>query len=189
MTPTTKSAFTLTNPGTLTPPDTIRFERRLPGPIERVWLYLTDSDKRSTWLASGPMDLRAGGRADLMFRHADITDHPEPAPERFKACDTGMPQPCRVLKAEPPRLLILSWPGSTGPDSEVTFELSPAGGEVLLVVTHRKLANRNDVRSVSGGWHTHLGILEDELNRRERRAFWSNFERAEAEYDKLIPRS
>ena len=27
---------------------TVRFERMLPGPIERVWEYLTDSDKRAT---------------------------------------------------------------------------------------------------------------------------------------------
>ncbi|MEX3932396.1 hypothetical protein AB4Y32_11375 [Paraburkholderia phymatum] len=25
----------------------VRFERLLPGPIERVWAYLTESDKRS----------------------------------------------------------------------------------------------------------------------------------------------
>ena len=29
---------------------TVRFERLLPGPIERVWEYLTDGDKRATWL-------------------------------------------------------------------------------------------------------------------------------------------
>ena len=33
----------------------VRFERLLPGPIERVWAYLTESDKRSLWLASGAM--------------------------------------------------------------------------------------------------------------------------------------
>jgi uncharacterized protein YndB with AHSA1/START domain len=38
--------------GVLTAPDTLRIERLLPGPIERVWQYLTDSDKRATWLAA-----------------------------------------------------------------------------------------------------------------------------------------
>ena len=33
--------------------DAVRFERLLPGPIERVWSYLTDSEKRGKWLASG----------------------------------------------------------------------------------------------------------------------------------------
>jgi uncharacterized protein YndB with AHSA1/START domain len=43
--------------GTIIAPNTIRFERLLPGPIERVWAYLTDPEKRAKWLASGPMDL------------------------------------------------------------------------------------------------------------------------------------
>ena len=32
---------------------TVRFERLLPGPIERVWQYLTDGDKRAKWLCGG----------------------------------------------------------------------------------------------------------------------------------------
>ncbi|CFN67405.1 Uncharacterised protein [Bordetella pertussis] len=31
----------------------IRFERLLPGPIERVWAWLADADKRARWLAGG----------------------------------------------------------------------------------------------------------------------------------------
>ena len=33
--------------GTKTAPDTLRIERTLPGPIERVWTYLTDPAKRA----------------------------------------------------------------------------------------------------------------------------------------------
>ncbi len=189
MSATTKPSSTLINPGRITAPDTIRFERRLPGPIERIWSYLTDPEKRGTWLASGPMDLRPGGRADLHFQHAHITDHREPAPERFKAFEHGVEHQCTVVHCEAPRRLTLAWSHGPAPSSEVTFELTPAGNEVLLVLTHRRLPNRDEFRSVAGGWHTHLAILEDELTRRERRAFWSNFERAEAEYDRLIPGS
>ena len=32
--------------GTSTEPGTVRLERLLPGPIERAWAYLTESDKR-----------------------------------------------------------------------------------------------------------------------------------------------
>jgi hypothetical protein len=32
--------------GVVTAPDTVHLERLLPGPIERVWSYLTDSEKR-----------------------------------------------------------------------------------------------------------------------------------------------
>ena len=40
---------------------TVRFERLLPGPIERVWAYLTESEKRRKWLASGDT-IRESGR-------------------------------------------------------------------------------------------------------------------------------
>ena len=33
--------------GVQTAPDTVRIERLLPGPIERLWAYLTESDKGS----------------------------------------------------------------------------------------------------------------------------------------------
>ena len=32
--------------GVLTEPQTLKIERLLPGPIERVWAYLTDSELR-----------------------------------------------------------------------------------------------------------------------------------------------
>jgi len=57
---------------------TVRLERMLPGPIERVWAYLTDAEKRKTWLASGVFDLRVGGRADLHFDHSNITSEKPP---------------------------------------------------------------------------------------------------------------
>ena len=37
-------------------PGTVKMERLLPGPVERAWAYLTESDKRATWLAAGEFD-------------------------------------------------------------------------------------------------------------------------------------
>ncbi|HUK06032.1 MAG TPA: SRPBCC domain-containing protein, partial [Burkholderiales bacterium] len=54
---------------TLIQPSTIRFERLLPGPIERVWEYLTVSEKRAAWLAAGEFDLRVGGRIELIVNN------------------------------------------------------------------------------------------------------------------------
>ena len=39
--------------GVLTEPATLKIQRLLPGPIERVWAYLTESDLRRQWLAAG----------------------------------------------------------------------------------------------------------------------------------------
>ena len=54
--------------GIATAPRTVRIERLLPGPVERVWAYLTDSEKRGKWLAKGPMADHAGGPVELTFR-------------------------------------------------------------------------------------------------------------------------
>ncbi|MEQ8750919.1 MAG: hypothetical protein RIC52_14200 [Amphiplicatus sp.] len=35
----------------------IRFERLLPGPIERVWAYLTEPEKRAEWFAGGVTEM------------------------------------------------------------------------------------------------------------------------------------
>ena len=37
--------------GVLTEPATLTLRRFLPGPVERVWAYLTQSDLRRQWLA------------------------------------------------------------------------------------------------------------------------------------------
>jgi hypothetical protein len=42
----------------LTATQSVRFERLLPGPIERVWDYLTKPDLQRTWLAESAADLR-----------------------------------------------------------------------------------------------------------------------------------
>jgi hypothetical protein len=58
----------------LIPPSTVGFERLLPGPVERVWAYLVESDKRATWLAAGNFDLRLGGRIELHFENDKLSD-------------------------------------------------------------------------------------------------------------------
>lgn len=163
----------------------MRFQRVLPGPVERVWDYLTDPEKRALWLAGGPMELREGGRVELRFRHADLSPRKEPTPERFRDFVEGAVVEGRVTRCEPPRLLAYTWGEDTG-HSEVTFELTPRDGEVLLVVTHRRLPGELLV-SVAGGWHTHLVILADRLNDREPRPFWSAFLQIEQAYESRVP--
>ena len=165
---------------------TVRLERMLPGPIERVWAYLTESEKRGKWFASGPMELRAGGKLEFHFHNSKLTTPAEPPPERYKECE-GMTSSGRVTRCEPPHLLSFTWGEEQGDESEVTFELADRGGEVLLVLTHRRLRNRSEMIGVASGWHVHVGILIDQLNGRESKPFWSTLEKLEAEYDKLLP--
>lgn len=163
----------------------VRFERLLPAPVERVWTYLTDSEKRGTWLASGAFDLRVGGETNLFFRHSEITS--EEPPEKYREMnEKGMLSKGTITRYEPPHALALTWEGEGDPPSEVTFELTPKDGKTLLVLTHRKLADAAAMKGVSGGWHVHLDLLEDQLAGNPPRGFWSRIDALEAEYAKRI---
>lgn len=168
--------------GVITEAGAIRFERLLPGPIERVWDYLTDSDKRRTWLASGPMDLRPGGAMELTWRNSELARPDEVMPERFAKYE-GASMKGRIIRAEPPRLLVHSW----DEDAEVIYELAERGDKVLLMLTNRKLPNRAEIVGVAGGWHSHLEVLAARLEGREGPRFWDLVERVEQEYEKRIP--
>lgn len=171
--------------GIFTEPGTIVFRRLLPGPVDRVWAYLTESDKRGLWLASGEMSLKVGGRVELEFRHADLSPTADAIPGRHSG--DGVSFTGRITRCEPPRVLAYTWAESWGEDSEVTFELTPQGDAVLLVLTHRRLGKRRDALiSVAAGWHTHLGILVDRLNGIEPQPFWTVHSRREAEYARRL---
>ncbi|WP_274423753.1 SRPBCC family protein [Chelativorans sp. YIM 93263] len=165
--------------GTRTAPDTVRIEKVLPGPAERLWEYLTQSDKRRQWLAAGEMELFAGGKVEHLFRHHELSS--EVTPERYKHFETSPAMPGEVTEYDPPRVLAYRWPGDNGA-SEVTFELYPEGRDVRLVLTHRRLADTEAMVSVASGWDAHLGILDDRLSGREPRGFWSTHDGFEGAY-------
>ena len=173
--------------GTFTSPNTVRLERVLPGPIERVWSYLTEPARRGTWLAAGNMDLRAGGRVELIFRHAQLSSDQASTPERFKQYESGHTVLGHITRCEPPHLLAYTWDEKSGQGTEVTFELSPQGQDVRLVLTHRGYDTREDRVSVASGWHTHLAILIDHLNGRVAPNFWTSYERNRGEYERRFP--
>src|SRR5262249_27730568 len=102
----------------LVPPSTIRFERLLPGPVERVWAYLTESKKRATWLAGGEFDLRVGGKIELLFDNDSLSDEKKTGgTRRFEG---------RITRLEPNRALAYTW-NWDGRDSDVLYELTPKG--------------------------------------------------------------
>lgn len=171
--------------GTITAPNTIRFERTLPGPIERVWSYLTDPEKRGKWLASGPMELRVGGAARLTWLHREYAAGEE-LPEQFRNMEKGHSMDATVTRCEPPRLLAFTWGKRVEALSEVVIELTERGNDVLLVLTHARLPNQKDLLGISGGWHTHLDVLVELVNGRSSTGFWSKLMRLNAEYPQRI---
>ncbi len=166
----------------------VRFVRQLPGTVERVWAFLTESEQRSRWLAGGTMDLRVGGRVELVFNHVNITPHSEPVPEKYRAAACGHPMTGRITRCEPPRVLAYTWGEADGSDSEVTFELTPeTAGSTRLVLTHRRLGdNRDMILSVSAGWHAHVAILIARVADAPVPPFWSVHAKLEEDYARLL---
>ncbi|MBX3529529.1 MAG: SRPBCC family protein [Rhizobiaceae bacterium] len=163
--------------GRIVAPQTVRVERFLPAPPDRVWQYLTESGLRRRWLAGGLMEPQAGGKVEHLFRHAELSA--EPNPPRYAGFADSPAMPGKVTVWEPPQRLAYSWPGDGGV-SEVVFELSPDGAGTRLVLTHVRLADRDTMVSVASGWGAHLGILDDVLAGRPPRGFWSEHARLEA---------
>lgn len=166
--------------------DSLRFERILPGPIERVWSYLTEGEQRAKWLAGGLTEPRVGGVVRLEFDHDRLTPHDDPTPARFGDQEGGVVHTGEVLRYEPPHVLSHTWEEGDGVVSEVTFELTAQGEDVLLVLTHARVGDRKTLVMTSGGWHAHLDILAAKLSDETPGPFWAAYERLEADYEKRI---
>lgn len=178
----------MTTHGTVIGEDALRFERLLPGPIERVWSYLTDGEMRAKWLAGGSTELREGGKVRLEFDHRNLSPDDDPAPERFAEHAGLVVHTGEVIRCDPPNLLEHTWVEAEGkPPSVVTFELSTKGDEVRLVLTHKRIASRTELVQTSGGWHAHLDILAVVVAGGAPGPFWASYEAREAEYEKRIP--
>jgi uncharacterized protein YndB with AHSA1/START domain len=167
--------------GELIDPVSVRIERALPGPIERVWSYLTESDMRAQWLASGDMKLEPGAPVEFVWNNDDLSDGGADRPADIPAVRRMQ---CAVVRAEPPRLLVIRW-GESG--SEVTFELEPQGSEVKLTLTHRRLPDRANLLGVSAGWHAHLELLMARLNGTAGPSFWKTWTELKTAYDQRLP--
>jgi uncharacterized protein YndB with AHSA1/START domain len=166
--------------GVLTDPVTLKIQRCLPGPIERVWAYLTESDLRRQWLASGEMEMKVGASFELVWRNDELTDPPGERPSD-KSIEHRMKS--RITELDPPRKLAFEWGGTGG----VTFELEPQGEEVLLTVIHRRVTERSILVGVSTGWHKHLDMLVARLTGAEPEPFWRGFSELKEEYDRRTP--
>lgn len=166
--------------GVIAEPATLTIQRLLPGPIDRVWAYLTESDLRRRWLASGEMKLEVGAPFEFVWRNDELTDPPGPRPEGF-AAENRMESV--ITELDPPRRLAFAWGRSGG----VTIELEPRGARTLLTLVHHRAPDRATLLSVSAGWHAHLDVLAARLGGTEPAPFWDEVARLRADYDPRIP--
>ncbi|MCD6075712.1 MAG: ATPase [Rhodospirillales bacterium] len=128
----------------------VRFERVLPGPVDRVWRFLTETENLA-WLGGGTIEPREGGAVDIAQGHI-----------------RGV-----VTQWRPPHVLAFTWnvmaPGekhSAFPESYVTWELKDEGSNVRLTLTHRPILEGFESQTMMG-WHTILDMLDAQLHGRE----------------------
>ncbi len=158
--------------------DTVRFERLLPGPIERVWDYLTQPERLATWLATVSMEPFEGGKVRLEMNPEELPDIPE-----SRAVIVG-----EISQYRPPRLLEYSWVDPQNPQdppSAVRFTLATEGDSVRLTLTHRRLPHEY-LDKTGAGWHSLLQILESRLTGQETPGFSELFESLVKAYEKRL---
>lgn len=146
---------------------TLTFVRHLPGPIERVWAYLTDPELLAKWFSDGAVADSVGGEV------------------RFEIGATG-----RITVYEPPHLLEYTWneeDASVGPvaDALVRWELSEEGTGVRLTLTHSRLPE-NEILGHGAGWHTFLQRFFACVEGREPEPFEALFARLKAQYVPVV---
>jgi uncharacterized protein YndB with AHSA1/START domain len=166
--------------GTLIEPATLKIQRLLPGPIERIWAYLTESDQRRKWLAAGKMEMKVGAPFEFVWRNHELTDPPGERPAGF---GEEHRMQSRITELDPPRKLSFAWEGS----GDVSIELEAKGKDVLLTLVHRRLPSRSMMLGVSAGWHMHLDVLVARARGGEPAPFWDGFARLRKEYDRRLP--
>jgi uncharacterized protein YndB with AHSA1/START domain len=135
---------------------TIRFDRRLRHPIERVWQALTDPDELRGWWGETKLDPVAGGLFQLRWRNTD--EHGNVA-----TLDGA------IARIDPPRLLEISaaWgttdPNQPGTRTHLTWRLEPDGDHTLLHFTNTVDPSAPDIPTAAG-WHLHLDALAATLS-------------------------
>ncbi|MEA3055738.1 MAG: hypothetical protein QOD30_1170, partial [Actinomycetota bacterium] len=129
--------MTITDLGTLVDERTIRFERRLAAPVERVWHAVTDPDEMRSWFPSAVQGERKIG-APLRF----------PFDDNVADAFTG-----EVTEWEPSRVFGFTWN-----HDQLRIELTPDGDGTLLVFTHQ-VYDASIAARTGAGWHTCLANL------------------------------
>jgi uncharacterized protein YndB with AHSA1/START domain len=121
---------------------------------EKLWSALTDPEiMQQYWFGMRQeSDWRTGSPWRLVFPDGRIADSGE------------------ILKADPPRRLVLRWRNEFKPElnaegsARCTYELEPVGGAVKLTITHSIERPRSKfIEAVSGGWPRILSNLKSLL--------------------------
>jgi uncharacterized protein YndB with AHSA1/START domain len=128
---------------------TLRFERRLRHPPQKVWQAITDPAELTHWF---PQDLEGRFAPGAALRFVFRGEPPVLDGEVLREF-TG-----EVLEFDPPRLLAYTWAGDT-----LRWSLTPDGGGCLLVFTDTFTDPGKAARD-GAGWHVCLDALAVRLD-------------------------
>jgi uncharacterized protein YndB with AHSA1/START domain len=141
---------------------TIRFERRLSHPIERVWEAITDPAQVIRWWGKLDADMAPGG--NFALRWLNEGDEGEGSGWRGT-----------LTEFDPPRVLETRgvWGAASRPWGEtqalLRFELEPDGDGTILRFTNVLDLPEDFATKTPAGWHWHLdalaGVLDGEPDR------------------------
>ena len=167
--------------GVLIEPATLKIQRLLPGPIERVWAYLTESELRRQWLAAGEMEMKVGAPFELVWRNDELTDPPGERPAGFAR---GAPdaEPDHRARSAPQARHHLGQAAATSPSS-----WSRGATRCCSPLIHRRLPDRATLLKVGPGWHMHLDILVARVTGKEPEPFWDGWSRLQKDYEQRWP--
>jgi len=150
---------------------TVEFVRILPGPIEHVWSYLADSDKRREWLGAGILPEHVGERFSLHIKHAEFWPDDLLADQRQSMQRFEHKMTHTLLALEPPHRLAYTFQPDGWEENRVEFRLTAEGDKVRLTLTHSKLGSPQHAADASRGWQGHLDILQYKLEGKTLPAF------------------
>jgi uncharacterized protein YndB with AHSA1/START domain len=169
----------MTDVGRILDSGSVEFTRKLPGPIERVWQYLTRREYLSTWLADGELGA-LNSAFELKVEGPNLTH------------STGAKIVGKILRCEPPNTLSFTWnhlaPGAsipTIPESVVDVHLRRDGTQVILTLRHSKI-ERSFTSRLSTGWHVFLDALAARLGGESITPAAQAFPRLLSQYEKLV---
>jgi uncharacterized protein YndB with AHSA1/START domain len=122
----------------------VRFDRFMMVPIEKIWAALTEPARLGDWFADTAIDLRLGGEVEFRHREGDA--------------ERGF-----IVALKAPELLAWAIPGPDGRHSVVRWDLKQEASKTLgtrLTLTNTFLPV-NHLLSVATGWHIHLHELPE----------------------------
>lgn len=141
--------------------DTIRFERRLPHPVDATWAAITDPERLVKWWGEAEVELSPGGAFKLRWLNTDEDGN-------AVALDG------RIVELDPPSILEIAgdWyaESATGRTDEsrasLRFELRADGDGTVLRFENKVDRGADERSQVIAGWHFHLDALAASLDGR-----------------------